>query len=667
MSIFSIFGAGLIGGAGEGYMLAQQEKREDKIRAEEQKQRQIEIANQALQQRELQRQQDEAAMQRVLVTQQGTREIEEMRLFGERLQRTQAQYQASKDAFNLGISNPSNLFFLSTSDYMKLFPNQELDASTGELFDAAGRFQIRGADNDRAGDNRNALRNYLQRVPFSRIIPLAQNGDVQAQEMLARAESGLVNAVSAYMRTSVKGVSGQAGSAGGNYPHIGKELHDEFANTGLSQKKINDIISKAISYDVFENDTPLAFRVSQTNPNELEVVKISPQVASPEAVAIANKIASSTTGPTNGLPSDELNSKILASRFVEVANVIPDDNIEDKNVGDMADTINAGLRGYGVATRTDSNLYFNDVKTQDAVYGEIKNIYTLANSNAEYGQHGFNSVAGLLSDIIPDQYLKLVDVGVMSTSNIGAAQQTRARNGSALGFRDLKQWDEYLDTQRGIVSSGATLKGLLEDGIELLESGDATGGISGTLISKIVGSKAQFNAFVSAFARDEDVGMVNKVYDAFNPSTFEGLDSKAKNEAVYKFISTQIVYTLARLMENPEGGGARLSAQDIEQMSNAMAQSMLVDPASAIEVMKYASAMSATNTEKSAYILSNPTERGVLAANIADSAIGRRRITARNRAGARQQVLDTINQFMPDGNKLKVEFTTIAGGSNVGI
>jgi hypothetical protein len=665
MSIFSIFGAGLIGGAGEGYMLAQQEKREDKIRAEEQRQEQIKLANQALANIQLQKQQDEAAMERTLVTQQGTREIEEMRLFGEKLQRAQDKYQASKAAFNAGVSDPSNLFFLSTSEYMTLFPNQELDESTGELFDAAGRFQIRGADNDRAGDNRNALRNYLQRVPFSRIITLAQNGDVQAQKMLDRAESGLLNAVSAYMTASVKGVSGQAGSAGANYPHIGKELHDEFANTGLSQKKINDIISKAISYNI--QNSPLAFRVSQDNPNELEVVKISPQVASPEAVAIANRIASSTTGPTNGLPSDELNSKILAARFVEVANVIPDDNIEDKNVGDMADTINAGLRGYGVATRTDSNLYFNDVKTQDAVYGEIKNIYTLANSNAQYGQHGFNLVAGILNDIIPNQYLKLVDVDIMSTRNIGAAQQTRARNSSALGFRDLKQWDEYLDTQRGIVSSGATLKGLLEDGIELLESGDATGGISGTLISKIVGSKAQFNAFVGAFARDEDVGMVNKVYDAFNPSTFEEMDSKAKNEAVYKFISTQIVYTLARLMENPEGGGARLSAQDIEQMSNAMAQSMLVDPASAIEVMKYASAMSATNTEKSAYILSNPTERGVLAANIADSAIGRRRITARNRAGARQQVLDTINQFMPPDKQIKVEFTNIAGGSNVGI
>ena len=665
MSIFSIFGAGLIGGAGEGYMLAQQEKREDKIRAEEQRQEQIKLANQALANIQLQKQQDEAAMERTLVTQQGTREIEEMRLFGEKLQRAQDKYQASKAAFNAGVSDPSNLFFLSTSEYMTLFPNQELDESTGELFDAAGRFQIRGADNDRAGDNRNALRNYLQRVPFSRIITLAQNGDVQAQKMLDRAESGLLNAVSAYMTASVKGVSGQAGSAGANYPHIGKELHDEFANTGLSQKKINDIISKAISYNI--QNSPLAFRVSQDNPNELEVVKISPQVASPEAVAIANRIASSTTGPTNGLPSDELNSKILAARFVEVANVIPDDNIEDKNVGDMADTINAGLRGYGVATRTDSNLYFNDVKTQDAVYGEIKNIYTLANSNAEYGQHGFNLVAGLLSDIIPNQYLKLVDVDIMSTRNIGAAQQTRARNSSALGFRDLKQWDEYLDTQRGIVSSGATLKGLLEDGIELLESGDATGGISGTLISKIVGSKAQFNAFVGAFARDEDVGMVNKVYDAFNPSTFEEMDSKAKNEAVYKFISTQIVYTLARLMENPEGGGARLSAQDIEQMSNAMAQSMLVDPASAIEVMKYASAMSATNTEKSAYILSNPTERGVLAANIADSAIGRRRITARNRAGARQQVLDTINQFMPPDKQIKVDFTSIPDGSNVGI
>ena len=665
MSIFSIFGAGLIGGAGEGYMLAQQEKREDKIRAEEQRQEQIKLANQALANIQLQKQQDEAAMERTLVTQQGTREIEEMRLFGEKLQRAQDKYQASKAAFNAGVSDPSNLFFLSTSEYMTLFPNQELDESTGELFDAAGRFQIRGADNDRAGDNRNALRNYLQRVPFSRIITLAQNGDVQAQKMLDRAESGLLNAVSAYMTASVKNASGQAGSAGANYPHIGKELHDEFANTGLSQKKINDIISKAISYNI--QNSPLAFRVSQDNPNELEVVKISPQVASPEAVAIANRIASSTTGPTNGLPSDELNSKILAARFVEVANVIPDDNIEDKNVGDMADTINAGLRGYGVATRTDSNLYFNDVKTQDAVYGEIKNIYTLANSNAEYGQHGFNLVAGILNDIIPNQYLKLVDVDIMSTRNIGAAQQTRARNSSALGFRDLKQWDEYLDTQRGIVSSGATLKGLLEDGIELLESGDATGGISGTLISKIVGSKAQFNAFVSAFARDEDVGMVDTVYKALNPSEFEKLDNKAKNEAVYKFISTQIVYTLARLMENPEGGGARLSAQDIEQMSNAMAQSMLVDPASAIEVMKYASAMSATNTEKSAYILSNPTERGVLAANIADSAIGRRRITARNRAGARQQVLDTINQFMPPDKQIKVDFTSIPDGSNVGI
>ena len=665
MSIFSIFGAGLIGGAGEGYMLAQQEKREDEIRAEEQKQEQIKLANQALANIQLQKQQDEAAMERTLVTQQGTREIEEMRLFGEKLQRAQDKYQASKAAFNAGVSDPSNLFFLSTSEYMTLFPNQELDASTGELFDAAGRFQIRGADNDRAGDNRNALRNYLQRVPFSRIITLAQNGDVQAQKMLDRAESGLLNAVSAYMTASVKGVSGQAGSAGGNYPHIGQELRDEFAKTGLPQKKINEIISKAISFEV--QDTPLAFRVSQTNPNELELFGIPSQVPSREAQDAANNIASNTTGATNGLPSVEVNSKVLAARFAEVANAIPDDNVEDKNVAYMAYTINAGLRGDGVATRTDSNLYFNDVKTQDAVYGETKKMYTLANSNAEYGQQGFNLVAGIISDIIPDQFLKLPTIGVQSTSNIGAAQQNRLRNGLALGFRDGKQWDEYLDTQRGIVSSGATLKGLLEDGIELLESGDATGGISGTLISKIVGSKAQFNAFVGAFARDEDVGMVNKVYDAFNPSTFEEMDSKAKNEAVYKFISTQIVYTLARLMENPEGGGARLSAQDIEQMSNAMAQSMLVDPASAIEVMKYASAMSATNTEKSAYILSNPTERGVLAANIADSAIGRRRITARNRAGARQQVLDTINQFMPPDKQIKVEFTNIAGGSNVGI
>lgn len=660
MSIFSIFGAGLIGGAGEGYMLAQQEKREDEIRAEEQKQRQIELANQAL----AQKQQDEAAMEREVFRQQGAIDLERMRLFAEQQKNVLAQYQASKDAFNIGVSDPSNLFFLSTSEYMKLFPNQELDESKGELFDAARRLQIRGADNDRVGDNRNALRNFLQRVPFSRIIALAQNGDVQAQEMLARAESGLVNAVSAYMKTSVKGVSGQAGSAGGNYPHIGQELRDEFAQTGLSQKKINEIISKAISFEV--QDTPLAFKISEDN-NTLELFRLPPQVPSPEAQSAANNIASNATGATNGLPSVEVNSKVLAARFTEIANAIPNDNVEDKNVAYMAYTINAGLMGDGVATRTDSNLYFNDVKTQDAVYGETKKMYTLANGNAEYGQQGFNLVAGVISDIIPDQYLKLPTISVQSTSNIGAAQQNRLRNGLALGFRDGKQWDEYLDTQRGIVSSGAALKGLLEDGIELLKSGDATGGISGTLISKIVGSKAQFNAFVGVFARDEDVGMVNKVYDAFDSSTFEQLSGKAKNEAVYKFISTQIVYTLARLMENPEGGGARLSAQDIEQMSNAMAQSMLVDPASAIEVMKYASSMSATNSERSTYILSNPTERGVLAANIADSAIGRRRINARNRAGARQQVLDTINQFMPRNKQITVQFTPIVDGSNVGI
>jgi len=665
MSIFSIFGAGLIGGAGEGYMLAQQEKREDKIRAEEQRQRQIEFANQALQQQRLQEQRDKANMELAQFQERGAYERTSMELFAKQQKDLRAQYQASKDAFNQGISDQSNLFYLSTSNYMTLFPNQELDESKGELFDAARMYQIRGADNDRPGDNRNALRNYLQRVPFSRIIPLAQSGDVQGQEMLARAESGLVNAASAYLKSSVKGASGQAGSAGVYYPHIGEELRDELAKTGLPQKKINELLSKAISYNVEE--TPLAFRVSDDNPNKLEFIVTEPTVPSPEAKNAADDIAKNTTGPTNGLPSAEVNSKILAGRFTKIADAIPNDNIEDKHVGYMAHIIHSSMLVDGVAVRTNSNLYFNDVAAQDAVNSQINRMYALANSNAEYGQQGFNLVASALADIIPDQFTILKTVGVQATSNIPAHQQTHVRNGLALGFRDAPEWDEYLDTQRGIVSSGATLKGLLEDGIKLLEGGDVTGGITGTLISKIVGSKAQFNAFVSAFARDEDVGMVNKVYDAFEPSRFEGLKNTAKKEAVYKFISTQIVYTLARLMENPEGGGARLSAQDIEQMSNAMAQSMLVDPASAIEVMKYAASMSATNTERSTYILSNPTERGVLAANIADSAIGRRRITARNSAGARQQVLDTINQFMPPDKQIKVDFTPLAGGSNVGI
>lgn len=677
MSIFSIFGAGLIGGAGEGYMLAQQEKREDEVRAEQFKQEQIKIANEALAQQQLQAQSDKAALERTQVGEAGATErtkldiasrerIADAQRLRERQEKALAQYHASRDAFNLGVSDPSNLFFLSTSDYRKLFPNQELDESTGELFAAATQYQIRGADNDRPGANRNAFRNYLQRVPFAKIFQLAQTGDVQAQEMLARAESGFVNAASAYMKTSVKGASGQAGSAGVYYPNIGEELRDELAKTGLPQKKINELLSKAISYNV--EDTPLAYKVSNDDPNKLEFVVTEPTIPSPEAKDAADDIAKNTTGPTNGLPSAEVNSKILAGRFTKIANAIPNDNIEDKHVGYMAHTIHSTMLVDGVAVRTNSNLYFNDVAAQDAVNSQINRMYTLANSNAEYGQQGFNLVASAVADIIPDQYMRLPTVGVQATSNIPAHQQTHVRNGLALGFRDAKGWDEYLDTNRGIVSSGAVLQGLLADGITLLENGDVTGGISGTLISKMVGARAQFDAFVGAFGRDEDAAMVDDITRTFYDNVaFEGLSERAKKEAVYKFISTQIVYTLARLMENPEGGGARLSAQDIQQMSAAMAQNMLVDPASAIEVMKYASAMSATNSERAAYIITNPTERGVLAANITDSAIGRRRITSKNRGGARAEVLAVINGFMPPDQQLKVDFAPLQGQDNTAI
>lgn len=664
MSIFSIFGAGLIGGAGEGYMLAQQEKREDEIRAEEFKQRQIELANQALSQQQLQAQSDKAAMERTLAQTESAEYIAGLQRLAEQQESRLAQYQANKDAFNTGISDPSNLFYVSTSDYKLLFPNQELDENKGEHFSAAAQYQIRGADNDRPGDNRNAFRNYLQRVPFAKMLQLAQTGNVQAQEMLARAESGFVNAASAYLKTSVKGASGQAGSAGVYYPNVGEELRDELAKTGLPQKKINELLSKAISYNV--EDTPLAYVVSDDDPNKLEFILLKPTVPSPEAKNAADDIAKNTTGPTNGLPSSEVNSKILAARFTKIADAIPNDNIEDKHVANMAHNIHGTMLVDGVAVRTNSNLYFNDVAAQDAVNSQINRMYTLANSNAEYGQQGFNLVASALADIIPDQYTRLKTVGVQATSNIPAHQQTHVRNGLALGFRDAKVWEEYLDTNRGIVSSGSVLKGLLDDGITLLESGQVTGGISGTLISKMVGAKAQFDAFVNAFARDEDTKMIDDVTKIFYDSAaFENLSGRAKQEAVYKFISTQIVYTLARLMENPEGGGARLSAQDIQQMSAAMAQNMLVSPASAIEVMRYASTMSATNSEKAAYILSNPTERGVLAANIADSAIGRRRITASNRAGARSQVLSIINSYMPAKEQLKVDFAPTPEGENV--
>ncbi|HAI40748.1 MAG TPA: hypothetical protein DCM40_22930 [Maribacter sp.] len=128
-------------------------------------------------------------------------------------------------------------------------------------------------------------------------------------------------------------------------------------------------------------------------------------------------------------------------------------------------------------------------------------------------------------------------------------------------------------------------------------------GLTSVISRGIAGVQSQIGQFQNRFGFDFSEPEDRQLYNYINKKYKTALEAGAIDEngaiktdlepnqqaALLDFLKVQAVYTMARMLENPQGGGARLSQTDIEQMENAFgAGGNLKDPREFEKVVKYA-------------------------------------------------------------------------------
>ena len=132
-------------------------------------------------------------------------------------------------------------------------------------------------------------------------------------------------------------------------------------------------------------------------------------------------------------------------------------------------------------------------------------------------------------------------------------------------------------------------------------------GFVGFLALSLEGAKSQVqaaknNLFVFKDEKDDEVfsymasTYTRETKGAPSVSSFLGPDGQvditqlttAQQTALLRFLAVQAVYQMARSLENPTGGGARLSEQDIKNMENAFQLGSMTDPKQFLAVINYA-------------------------------------------------------------------------------
>lgn len=236
----------------------------------------------------------------------------------------------------------------------------------------------------------------------------------------------------------------------------------------------------------------------------------------------------------------------------------------------------------GVVYFTSSGT-FNDKKKYE---------YALNNLARNYGVMGTTE---LLDEILPTSFGNTFGVEEQLVNESDAEFEARTS-----GVVDTKTIEFYQTRNENIRLTQTSL----EDAIQILERGKAFTGATAAVFTRLVGLfgaggqaeqlSQMFNAFAgvgkitdagrTSYTTGENIGkqqesvdkltagrdkynnFMSRILNAQKGERGELLKEMYSDTLILRYLQTEIVYNIARTLENPDGSGARLSRTDIDQM-----------------------------------------------------------------------------------------------------
>ena len=218
--------------------------------------------------------------------------------------------------------------------------------------------------------------------------------------------------------------------------------------------------------------------------------------------------------------------------------------------------------------------------------------YALNNLARNYGVMG---TVELLDEILPSSFGNTFGVEEQLVNESDAEFEARTS-----GVVDTKTIEFYQTRNENIRLTQTSL----EDAIQILERGKAFTGATAAVFTRLVGLfgaggqaeqlSQMFNAFAgvgkitdagqTSYTTGENIGkqqesvdalttgrdrynnFMSRILNAQKGKRGELLKEMYSDTLILRYLQTEIVYNIARTLENPDGSGARLSRTDIDQM-----------------------------------------------------------------------------------------------------
>jgi hypothetical protein len=511
-----------------------------------------------------------------------------------RKQREEAE-QAVEDEQNKALRNQ----FISTASdaFVALAPTQ----LAGAGLDVDPEDYASAVLYKRPSDNLAAYSSTVSRLlSDSNLMPIyasSQSGNQTGQKLWTQMRSAIVSSFRGFIDKSVEASGGESGGVNQPIPRINVDFREQLMASGLPEDEIQSIIDEAVG---FSGDGVYEYRSESPPDGPLIRFPLSANLPQ-EAQEAVNSMAKTATGA-----STEAGNQNAASGRMQnlVTGVYKANNTVFKNEQEIVNDLRLLWDSF-----RDPNTMARGYQSINLVAVDRQPVEDIA---LKYYRVGGMELAVKMFEAAESDHL----VG-MGTLPRGAYADplavNRERMASALDMSDTKELDAFFVMHSKRISTSEPLDQNLSNMTDLISTYDTKIGLAGGVNLTLQGIESQFNMIKNMAGLDEDD---NKYLKRLKNNILSANDEDARKTAVFQYLKVQTLYTLARMMENPEGGGARLAANDIENMANAFNIGYFADPSSVLTVLNYTRSRIKPTLDLSRAILEKKDAHRVLAAQL---------------------------------------------------
>ena len=247
---------------------------------------------------------------------------------------------------------------------------------------------------------------------------------------------------------------------------------------------------------------------------------------------------------------------------------------------DVATAINSRFKDNTIQRGDGSNFY---TPRPDLIKANLNSVFLAAPTDRK-----FSDTVEMFEMGMPEDFFFVPFSGAFTR---GGAESKDLSSTNAF-FKATGIDREKLNSRKAAVTS---LRQTVKASRDLLKGGARTGAVAKTN-EFLTGIRATVEGFIEQYRREGNQEAVDYYTDKLKSASFFGFklsddasetDIEAARNAALRLLVNEIGYHIARTLENPEGGGARLSHSDVENTKAGLAlEKFLFNPRTADYVLK---------------------------------------------------------------------------------